>query len=881
MKKNRTKVKKTQIRKAKDKKLGYDPNKVYPKIFVGFKPLSFEKPPLKEAKDKWGRWVRMLSEEAQNHKNQIVVSALQKGPKTLEELRTAIGSKHIFNVLEALTKKYGMTFEKIKNPGQPVRYKIGSMGSWSSGVSVVQPHEIKKVDAVGAAASFVASGGASVSGDGAGIPDDAKEFLDSIPDKTHPEEFSKDEKNAGDALIKYYPYKANSHTTEGYVEGWFKAEYPGVSFEKTLEYIKSKGFTVHKIPFDAKNYYTFENETTAKNNGDEAQQAVDEIINKLKSGHLYNDTKSIYGIENDYPKHHIEIINKLKKHPEVTFDASIGLLGGFKLKGEKTKDNPLEIAKKYAEQLTSGSAKKIFFDDIKKAYPNDQLYLKIGYVLNEMPNLILNGLPSMYWELKEKEKEDSKEIANAIASGLNLNAVDKVYAQEINSAHGEKGLTIGDHLDKNPTLEKKYDEALGFHWVKKAAVDPYIDLKAKQVLQILKDKKKISSIAMSKLGMGTKTQQKVIDHLKLGHVLYKKYSKVPGKDVWAYVGEKKSSTPPTPKGPVVNPTPTPTAAQIENQKKLQKAKSLFPTVGTVLTHDQLKDGMDGQEPELTIHHLGYNGYQLEINKTDPEKKTYKLLSINPTGGYTEHKTFIDHSKFIESLPHWKQHFYPEVAAHNHDIAENMKYYDKHAKSYYNEEHRKKLLAALEHCTIGVGKVKVANEELKALVHYTGSGYSSLNEALYEGMAVPDAEGYINEMDKHVSNGIKKVKSTSEEISVFSGLKVKDPRELIGEDGIFNVPAYMSTSLKLDKAEDFASSVPGILSNHSVKHILKISIPKGSKLAYVQNISNYKSEEECIIHKNAKIKLKEPKIVFSSAWSTKLLWEAELVHDGIS
>jgi hypothetical protein len=102
------------------------------------------------------------------------------------------------------------------------------------------------------------------------------------------------------------------------------------------------------------------------------------------------------------------------------------------------------------------------------------------------------------------------------------------------------------------------------------------------------------------------------------------------------------------------------------------------------------------------------------------------------------------------------------------------------------------------------------------------------------------------------------------MTVFSGLGF-DPRTKMNENGELHNPAYTSTSISGFIASGFARELNRNGKTHDRedieneepihKHVLKVSIPKGSRHgAYVEHVSTNQGEDEFIIKRNTKFKI---------------------------
>lgn len=175
---------------------------------------------------------------------------------------------------------------------------------------------------------------------------------------------------------------------------------------------------------------------------------------------------------------------------------------------------------------------------------------------------------------------------------------------------------------------------------------------------------------------------------------------------------------------------------------------------------------------------------------------------------------------------------------------------------------------------------------RILQHYTASGASRLNSALYRQKTlenIKDRDPSIAEDIVDLDNALHKHR-TPHDMHVYSGIEFNPKR--LGhqgdQSGIYKVhlPAYTSASLHPKIAEYFGKRHD---SNDGAINIVKIHVPKGSRGAYIDHISLNQGEREFVLPRGSKLHIHpEPTVTMTKgSFPDKLhVWHAKLVHDGV-
>lgn len=134
---------------------------------------------------------------------------------------------------------------------------------------------------------------------------------------------------------------------------------------------------------------------------------------------------------------------------------------------------------------------------------------------------------------------------------------------------------------------------------------------------------------------------------------------------------------------------------------------------------------------------------------------------------------------------------------------------------------------------------ITSAELDATIEYTGSAYTSINNALRKDTGY--YKDTINEIDKSISKF-----NLKQDIIVYRGVSsAAFDGGVIPEVGtILQDKGFMSTTVRKSVASDFDKG-----------YILKINVPKGKgRGAYVKSISNYPNEHEFLMKRSSKLKV---------------------------
>lgn len=316
-----------------------------------------------------------------------------------------------------------------------------------------------------------------------------------------------------------------------------------------------------------------------------------------------------------------------------------------------------------------------------------------------------------------------------------------------------------------------------------------------------------------------------------------------------------------------------------NTKNTVIEKFLKSLNKNTFTTDEIKDLFFSSTLE---DYLSKNNYSFitKINKTD-YKSTYEIIESpnahipgtkdsNAPFDYSSH----DFQKIMkQTFENHKNLLYPEVELPEFDTSKHNQIFE----NLITKFKEKNYLQKVQNKAKEIIPKNLKSVETKAISFYSGSGYKSINNDLYYKGKIEDEN--TKKIDNDLSNAIKNTKELDDDLYVFSGIKITDPREKMTEEGFFRIPAYMSTSLKISTAMGFTSGIPNTKTGSIAEHVLKIKIPKGKKAAYIKEYSKHPHEEEVLIHKNSVLQLKPPPALRKSQYSTVLFWEAELIDDG--
>ncbi len=184
------------------------------------------------------------------------------------------------------------------------------------------------------------------------------------------------------------------------------------------------------------------------------------------------------------------------------------------------------------------------------------------------------------------------------------------------------------------------------------------------------------------------------------------------------------------------------------------------------------------------------------------------------------------------------------------------------------------------------KQKFNSKHKKAIADYT-AGSAGLNQSIATG----EGEPHHHPVYKGMSDAIKSNK-TPKKLTVYTGLGHRRASDVIHNAGKAHIhlKAFTSTSLSKETAKTFTSSVKangdngyGARGHGYYRHILKLTVPKGSHAAYVDKHSEITrgsgtSEHEVTLHPGARVHV--PKAGKPEKGSDYIIHHGTLVHDGI-
>jgi len=135
-----------------------------------------------------------------------------------------------------------------------------------------------------------------------------------------------------------------------------------------------------------------------------------------------------------------------------------------------------------------------------------------------------------------------------------------------------------------------------------------------------------------------------------------------------------------------------------------------------------------------------------------------------------------------------------------------------------------------------------------LRNYTDGSYSINSHLWKQHKGKPSTKTELHDAESvpHIDKILDSYK-TPNKMKVYSGT-IHDPQKAKDENNIVHHPAYLSTSIKRTTAEGFADIQKG-----QKKHVLSISVPKGSKGMYIGDHSFNKDEREFLLPRNSKLK----------------------------
>ena len=153
--------------------------------------------------------------------------------------------------------------------------------------------------------------------------------------------------------------------------------------------------------------------------------------------------------------------------------------------------------------------------------------------------------------------------------------------------------------------------------------------------------------------------------------------------------------------------------------------------------------------------------------------------------------------------------------------------------------------------------KYNNEQKKHIKDFTGNSfevndyhwrkheaktYNMPEGSLISGLNKEKLDHHTKIMDSAMEH------KTPHDMTVYSGV-VNDPRPQKNKKGIVNHPAYLSTSLHKNVAEDFAET----RGEGDEQHLLEIYVPQGSKGAYINHVSHFGGQKEFLLPRETNMK----------------------------
>jgi hypothetical protein len=151
--------------------------------------------------------------------------------------------------------------------------------------------------------------------------------------------------------------------------------------------------------------------------------------------------------------------------------------------------------------------------------------------------------------------------------------------------------------------------------------------------------------------------------------------------------------------------------------------------------------------------------------------------------------------------------------------------------------------------------KFTPEHKEAIKNYTATSWDT-NRTLWH--LHEHGHSHDNEYSKqnlsHLDSAMEAHK-TPHDMTVYSGT-AQDPRNPMDPNKTVHHPAYLSTSTSKDVAHSFAHSNAEKGEGYSSMHLLHIHVPKETKGAYVDHVSNSPGEKEFILPRGTNLKWHE-------------------------
>ena len=191
---------------------------------------------------------------------------------------------------------------------------------------------------------------------------------------------------------------------------------------------------------------------------------------------------------------------------------------------------------------------------------------------------------------------------------------------------------------------------------------------------------------------------------------------------------------------------------------------------------------------------------------------------------------------------------------------NIEDFDDEIKAFRKKIKPMSNTAIHEQCSLDK-KVKLTEDEKQSIKDYTGSLYSSLNKFLREpdrlSIIYKDSPNKLKQLtdsytqkSNTITNALKKYK-TKKPMIVYRGVGsnvIEQYGDMLEVGNIFEEAGFVSTSSDRDVSESFS---------YDGGMLMEIHVPKGSRAASIDNLSNYKGKEwEVLVDKGAKFLIKE-------------------------
>lgn len=252
-----------------------------------------------------------------------------------------------------------------------------------------------------------------------------------------------------------------------------------------------------------------------------------------------------------------------------------------------------------------------------------------------------------------------------------------------------------------------------------------------------------------------------------------------------------------------------------------------------------------------------------VDALDNEKPSDLPVNDNPGYGHKYQKVIL------------QPHPDPKDMEGMSDFVKNLPTREFHHKGYYgepnvdefhndfkqNEDLHKKHEILPEYSNHTTPDSAPAMSLKRAVNLYTGTGYADLNNDLYHGRKHRDQT--TQEIDDRLAHHFKHTAiPLDRQMVVHAGLKPPAAntleKRLHETDGVINVPAYLSTSLRPTIANSFADG--GAISKRKnpdvdERHHLRIHLPAGYKQGhYIEPHTDNMGEFEYLLNKGQKFKI---------------------------